>query len=233
MSHRPVLAFLLVAASLFGCASNSNDHSQAVESAAPMEPALRMELLERFQRDQRARKDMLRAIRGAPIRADGSTIYPERAASLVRAVQESDAQSIEFMGRVLDEHGWPTFDLVGRDGAEAAWLLVQHADAAPELQRRALEMMQPLVAQGQASPANFAYLTDRVRVAQRKPQLYGTQFTADTSGVQRPFPIEDAARVDQRRALAGLGDLSSYARQLESSLGGRARTDPLDEFPER
>ncbi len=219
--------------STMGCTSSASDAAPATEAldAAPSDPALRAALVSRFARDQKARKDMNRALRDAPIRADGSTIYPDSALPLVHAVLESDADSIAFMNQVIDEHGWPTIDRVGRDGAEAAWLLVQHADAAPELQRRALDLMQPLAARGQASVANLAYLTDRVRVAQRMPQLYGTQFRPDTDGVQRPYPIEDAAHVDARRAAVGLPSIATYARQLESAVGGRARTDPLEHFP--
>jgi len=176
---------------------------------------------------------MNRALRGAPIRADGSAIHPDSALPLVRAVQESDADSIAFLNRVIDEHGWPTIDIIGRDGAEAAWLLVQHADPAPELQRHALDLMQPLAARGQASVTNVAYLTDRVRVAQRRPQLYGTQFRPDADGVQRPYPIEDATHVDTLRTAVGWPSIATYARQLESAVGGRARTEPLEVFPAR
>ena len=39
---------------------------------------------------------------------------------------------------------------------------------------------------------NYAYLTDRVLVAEKKPQLYGTQFNTK-DGELIPFPIEDEA----------------------------------------
>ena len=44
--------------------------------------------------------------------------------------------------------------------------------------------------QGEASPANLAYLEDRVRVHAGQPQLYGTQFTV-TRAEYGPCPIED------------------------------------------
>ncbi len=234
--HRSLATLVLLGClSTMGCAADPSDDSPSTDAreVAPSNPALRAELVSRFARDQKARKDMNRALRDAPIRADGSTTYPDSAMPLVHAVMESDADSIVFMNQVIDEHGWPTIDMVGRDGAEAAWLLVQHADAAPELQRRALDLMQPLAARGQASVANLAYLTDRVRVAERMPQLYGTQFRPDTEGVQRPCPIEDAAHVDARRAAVGLPSIATYARQLEAAVGGRARTEPLEAFPVR
>jgi hypothetical protein len=37
--------------------------------------------------------------------------------------------------------GWPGSTLVGTDGAHAAWLIVQHADADPALQEKCLKLM--------------------------------------------------------------------------------------------
>jgi len=47
-------------------------------------------------------------------------------------------------------------------------------------------------------------LTDRIRVLEGRPQVYGTQFDWDENGEISPLPIEDAARVDQRRGQVGL-----------------------------
>jgi hypothetical protein len=128
---------------------------------------------------------------------------------------------------LIAEHGWPTVSLVGERAAHAAWLLVQHADARPELQERALALMRPLVASGEASGVDVAYLEDRVRVARGDAQLFGTQFGADENGVQRPFAIEDAARVDERRAELGLEPLAQYAQSLAEAYGGEASVEPL------
>ena len=56
-------------------------------------------------------------------------------------------------------------------------LLAQHADHDPSLQRAFLDALRAAVAQKEASPANLAYLEDRVRVHAGQAQLYGTQFT--------------------------------------------------------
>src|SRR6266545_453181 len=94
--------------------------------------------------------------------------------------------------------GWPARTLVGEDGAQAAWLLAQHADQDPALQRAFLDALRSAVAEGEASPAHLAYLEDRVRVHAGQPQLYGTQFTV-TDGEFGPYPIEDPQRLDERR----------------------------------
>ena len=67
------------------------------------------------------------------------------------------------------------------------------------------------------SPANIAYLEDRVRVGEGLPQFYGTQFYADEAGNFGPRPIEDPDHVDERRQAVSLQPLSEYARDVEQS----------------
>lgn len=105
---------------------------------------------------------------------------------------------------ILDEHGWPTPALVGADAARRAWLIAQHADRQLDVQRRALTLMTAAAATGDADPTHLAMLHDRVRVNEGHPQTYGTQIAAVTDGTPVPWPIEDPAQLDQRRAQAGL-----------------------------
>lgn len=44
------------------------------------------------------------------------------------------------MKAIVDEHGWPKESSVGVEGAEAAWLIVQHAVLDPEFQKNALAL---------------------------------------------------------------------------------------------
>lgn len=102
-------------------------------------------------------------------------------------------------------------ELVG-DGASAAWLLVQHADDDAAFQERVLELMHGVVERGDADRSELAYLTDRVRVAHGRPQVYGTQF-----GRNVPQPIEDPDQLDARRAAAGLEPFADYAARFETA----------------
>jgi hypothetical protein len=90
-----------------------------------------------------------------------------------------------------------------------------HADQDPILQRAFLEALGGAAADGEASPANLAYLEDRVRVHDGRSQLYGTQFTA-TRGRLGPYPIEDPPRLDQRRAQAGLEPFAVYEARMRA-----------------
>ena len=117
--------------------------------------ALAAELLARMDRDQQVRT------RQPP--------DPDEMAAV-------DADNTAWLAGMIDQHGWPLRSRVGEQAATAAWLLAQHADGQLDFQRRCLQLLTEAVDEGEADPANLAYLTDRVLCADGQPQRYGTQF---------------------------------------------------------
>jgi hypothetical protein len=73
--------------------------------------------------------------------------------------------------------------------------------------------MQKAFNTGEARGQDLALLTDRVRLYEGKPQLYGTQ-VKNVNGKFIFAPIEDEPNVDKRRALYGLPPLSEYLETL-------------------
>jgi hypothetical protein len=129
---------------------------------------------------------------------------------------EGDAARTARLGEILEEHGWPTFDLVGEDGEDAAWAIAQHSDQDPAFQRRALELLRAAVDAGQASPGNLAYLEDRVAVGAGEPQRYGTQVGCGPDGPVPATPLADEASIDDLRAEAGLPPYADYLAEMET-----------------
>lgn len=146
---------------------------------------------------------------------------------VMNEVSAIDAESTAYLKSVVAEHGWPTKSMVAEDGAQAAWLLVQHADADPQFQAHALELMEPLLTRNEVNPRNVALLTDRVLTGRNEPQRYGTQFADDEHGVMRPLPLEDPSNVDALRAAVGLPPLAAYAEQLSTAYGQPTSVEPL------
>lgn len=114
--------------------------SPGASAGEPTDPELRGELLRMKEADQ--------AIRDLPLTTEGE----ERVLSAVDAVHTAGLKTI------VTAHGWPIVALVGQDGADAAWLLAQHADKDPAFQRSVAEAMQPLVATGQVRAFSYVYL---------------------------------------------------------------------------
>jgi hypothetical protein len=127
---------------------------------------------------------------------------------------EGDAARTLRLAEILDQHGWPTYDLVGEDGEDAAWTIAQHSDQDPAVQRRALELLRAAVEDDQASPGNLAYLDDRVAAGAGEPQTYGTQINCTPEGAEPAPPLADEAAVDDLRAEAGLGPLADYLAEM-------------------
>lgn len=160
-------------------------------SAPPALAALRDELLAMSARDQ--------AVREAGIKD------PAADRSEWKAVDDAN---LARMKEIVAEHGFPTVEMVGARGVHEAWLLVQHADSDHAFQKDMLERLRALNLPWLAG--DVAFLTDRVRVGDRAPQVYGTQYG---------WPIEDREHVDERRAQAGLEPLACYNGAMERSYG--------------
>jgi hypothetical protein len=158
------------------------------------EPALRDALLQRMKKDQ--------GIRMAP--------NPD-----MEEWTKIDTDNTAYMKTVIDKYGWPGVGLVGEDGALAAFLLVQHADRDPQFQKKCLPLLEAAVQAQEASAGNLAYLTDRVLLAEGKPQRYGSQFQT-VGGKSVPLTLEDPDNVDARRESVGLPPLAEYAKQMHS-----------------
>ncbi|MFS0691913.1 DUF6624 domain-containing protein [Streptomyces nitrosporeus] len=156
---------------------------------------LAADLHRRAEQDQAARQRMLET-------GDGR--------DLVRV----DADNTAWLKQAIAAHGWLGISLVGEQGADEAWLLVQHADRDLDLQRQVLGLLQDAVADGEALPRHLAYLTDRVRVATDEPQVYGTQYIKAPDGKLQPYTVAEPELLDARRAAMGLESAAEYDRRM-------------------
>ena len=134
------------------------------------------------------------------------------------AMHERDHANTEWLKGVVASQGWPTRSKVGDAASRTAWLLVQHADADPAFQLRALRLMEPLVAKAEVDRKNYAYLYDRVMLKLVGRQRYATQLTCRT-GRHVPQPLEDARAVDARRRSLGLDTLAAYTERVTRDMG--------------
>jgi hypothetical protein len=136
---------------------------------------------------------------------------------------EGDTARTERLKEIIEEYGWPTTDLVGKDGADAAWAIAQHSDLDPEFQAEALELIRAAAEDGQASWGNVAYLEDRVAAGAGKPQTYGTQIGCVRGRAKLATPLTEPERVDELRAEAGLEPLDDYLAELDEICAEESR----------
>lgn len=139
-------------------------------------------------------------------------------------VSVRDHANTAWLKGVVAEQGWPKISEVGEEASTKAWLLVQHADRDPLFQLQVLRLMEPLVAEGEVSKQNYAYLYDRIMLKLAGKQRYATQVMCQ-GGVRQPLPLEHEADVDGLRAEMGLGTVAEY-------IGGMNNSIPCEGLPE-
>jgi 23S rRNA (guanosine2251-2'-O)-methyltransferase len=136
---------------------------------------------------------------------------PPEAASLL----DVNAANVDRFAHVVDEHGWPGLRLVGADGADAAWMLAQHADRSNDVRRAWLPALTEAAAAGDADPRHLATLADRVAAVAGEPQPYGTIAMLAADGeVEYPLPPADPGSLEARRAAIGLPSTAADAPYL-------------------
>jgi|HubBroStandDraft_6_1064221.scaffolds.fasta_scaffold01844_7 hypothetical protein len=184
-----------------------------------MNTALREELLAMQAEDMRVREELLKE------GALGGGYHPR-----MREVHERNAARLK---EIIAASGWPGAALVGGDGSHAAWRIVQHSISDPPFQRLCLQAIRSAIEREEAPLAQFAFLEDRIRFFEGRPQVYGTQFHWDENGEMNPWPIEDAERVDERRADAGLNSIAERTREIREQSAREAEKPPENPAEEK
>ena len=172
------------------------------------DPDLRAELLEMVAADQDIRQRAIEA--GAFV--DSASVVAFAQTDLGREMMEGDSLRLARVVEIVDTHGWPTASLVGTDGVDAAFLIVQHGDL--EVQARMLPLVECSWRAGDLEGQSYALLLDRVRLKQGEPQVYGTQVGLDAEGEFVPTDLADPETVDARRAEVGMMPLAEYLEIL-------------------
>jgi hypothetical protein len=152
---------------------------------------LRRELKAMREEDERVRAELVAA--------------NELSGTYVPRMEAVHVKNAARLRQLIERHGWPTEDIAGEDGAQAAWLIAQHAIGEPEFQRYALNRIQECAAEGRVPAWHAAYLEDRIAMYEGRPQRYGTQWLDDPrDGRARPWKLADPTVVNELRASVGL-----------------------------
>jgi len=168
-----------------------------------IDTALQKKILVLFNNDQKWR-----------IEADKKSAFDT--ATINRNMFQTDSLSQVAAKAIIAKYGFPGYSLVGEDGSNGFWALIQHCDNDVPFQQKSLKLMSAEVKKHNASGENFALLQDRVLVNTGHKQIYGTQVRMDLkTNKAHPFPIQDSLNVDARRKAVGLMPLNDYLKLFE------------------
>jgi predicted N-acetyltransferase YhbS len=140
----------------------------------------------------------------------------------IEEIHQRHARELEA---VVEQYGWPGKNLVGEDGAAAAWVLLQHAIGSPKLLRECLPLLKCQAEKGGIARTHAAFLEDRICFFERRPQRYGTQFDWNIKGELVPWVLAEPERVDEWRESVGLGPLADRAQQIRKQIGAKEPAD--------
>ncbi|MEM9675990.1 MAG: DUF6624 domain-containing protein [Bacteroidota bacterium] len=133
-----------------------------------------------------------------------------------------------ILNEIIDDIGYPTLGKIGKEGGEAAWLVIQHSIGQPAFMRKCAKLLEMAVSENEANPKNFAYLTDRIAAFEERPQLYGTQFDWDQNGELSPKPFDDLSQVNKRRKSIGLNTLAEQIEVMRRQAKDENQSPPAD-----
>jgi hypothetical protein len=176
-------------------------HLSTPASAQSTNPELRSELLAMRDRDQAARN-------ACPT---GNT--DEQVKCYVKVSEEVDTPHTQRLNEIVRTHGVPDAKLVGADGVEAYYLILQHSNDRT-LKQKSLKGMEKAFKAKVLSASDYANFTDRLRVNLGKLQIYGANFDLK-NGKMVMSPTKDIKNLDKRRKAIGLPPIAEYMKVLE------------------
>ena len=156
-------------------------------------PTIKNEIIKMKDRDQKILEEISKR----------SNIFDDYHKEL-RYIHQANALRLQ---EIIEKIGFPTISKVGKEGYEAAFIIIQHAIDFPDFMKISAEMLKKEASTDNASIIHYAYLIDRIHVYQDLNQIYGTQFDFDASGEMCPINVEDLEKVNHNRLAIGLNSI--------------------------
>ncbi len=116
--------------------------------------------------------------------------------------------------KILNEHGFPGYKMVGKESSGNYFLFVQHSDFDVAFQKQVLPLIKAEVDKNNASGAMYAYLVDRINLNEGMEQVYGTQVIMGKNGTKLK-PCMDTLNLDKRRLVVGLSPIKDYLKKCD------------------
>lgn len=189
------LTFLLFTLSIYAQVTSFNFDPNKVNLAW----STKMDSL--FQEDQQARLLMMH------LKKEGAN--KQQIDSVQAVIRKKDEANLRFVTSLIDEQGWLGPQEVGFQGAQALFLVIQHANL--KTQKKYYPLIVEAEKEGKILSSNVAILEDRIAVREGRPQTYGSQgFYDEKQKKTLVYPLVDAEKIDELRKARGLSTMQAY-----------------------
>ena len=114
---------------------------------------------------------------------------------------------------MIEQYGFPTWELVGQYGQMNAWGIAQHS---PEYLPHFLKQYRKAVEENNATRRELAYLEDRYLIENDSLQIYGTQFLYNVKdSTAYLYATVDMEHLDDRRISVDLNPMDEYLKRAQ------------------
>lgn len=125
------------------------------------------------------------------------------------------------MKEIIKNFGWPTYTMVGKKGADAAFYIIQHS---PGDIKKYLSTIIKAAKSGEADMKHAAMMIDRNLSLSKGVQIFGTQFKRDGKGNKNSdkiewsetvfYPIADEENLALRRNKIGMTPFTEHCKKF-------------------
>ena len=113
---------------------------------------------------------------------------------------------LEYLNMIIAKYGYPGKTLVGKDYAIAFFII---SSANIEYKERYYNLIIEAANKGELDWTDVAFFVDKVKVAKKEKQVYGTQYEIDKKLLKFLFyPIEEPSKLNERRKKVGLEEMN-------------------------
>lgn len=139
---------------------------------------------------------------------------PAKNQNLIPLAYETGEKDLRRVCEIVRQYGWVRKEAVGEDGAAAALFLIKN-NKAVNLQREIFPVVAAAAKKGEVGNGQIAALIDIIRAGSGLSQIFGTQ-TSIRDGIFYLYPLQNDAKVDERRKLYDLPPLADFIKYLQS-----------------
>ena len=128
--------------------------------------------------------------------------------------QSIDRQNLIKVVSIIEQCGIEQIKSLSPDDIHVIWLVIQHAPT--KYQKHYFPMFEDLVASDQLKRSSLAMMEDRILMADKKPQKYGTQVTKNKATEKwELYQLENPEQVNERRLEVGFGPIERYLKRWD------------------
>ena len=130
-----------------------------------------------------------------------------------KKVDAIDLENTRKLRQIIKKYGFPNAGLIGLDVVGDVFTIIIHSPSI-DFQKENLPYLRLAAQTNQYIKPEIALLTDKILVAEKKPQIYGTQFRTEDGKMYLQKTIEPE-KLNERRAEMNLPTMEEYMKMLE------------------